>query len=148
MGALATGGALAVEDLVGLGPGSTPAGDDALTGVAAAVRRLAPGLPPETWERLAGSIGALPPTATTEAGRAMLFHAARGRFVAPLAALARALGDPAADLSARTAAVLCVGARSGADMLAGFLALAAALAAGPAIAPGPASPLPPEGTRP
>jgi len=98
--------------LSGLGEGSTPTGDDVLTGMAAVRSRLVePGLP---VLRL--------PTSTTPAARAMLFHAARGHFPEPLSAWAAALGDPRADFPFRVAALLAVGARSGADMLAGGVA--------------------------
>jgi len=108
--------ATVVRRLAGLGRGSTPAGDDLLAGAAAAARAL--GLPGA--RALCGCLAELPAGHTTPAGGAMLREAARGYYPAPLATAARSLPrlDPAPlrDLAG-------LGATSGADMLAGFLAM-------------------------
>ncbi|NMB73649.1 MAG: DUF2877 domain-containing protein [Myxococcales bacterium] len=110
----------AVDGLLGLGSGSTPSGDDVLAGAAAAARTL--GLPGA--RRLGEALTDLSPDATTAAGRAMLREAAAGFFVLPLSTLAGAW--PAAGRST-IEALIGVGASSGADMLAGFLAQTEAL---------------------
>ncbi len=105
----------AVHGLLGLGSGSTPSGDDILAGAAAAARTL--GLPGA--RRLGEALSDFSPDATTAAGRAMLREAAAGFFVLPLSTLATAwpnLGRSTLE------ALMGVGASSGADMLAGFLA--------------------------
>jgi len=127
-----------VESLVGLGPGATPTGDDLLCGIAAALWRLGPG-PGGTAGRTAlrAVLAAVPADATTPTSRAMLAHAAEGRFLEPLAVLARALGDRAADLAAAAAALTRVGAQSGADLLAGAVAAGRAVIASGALRPVP-----------
>lgn len=115
-----------LSGVVGLGPGTTPAGDDFAAGacLAAACR----GRPP----RLDGT----PPDGrTTPQGRSLLVQAAAGVFPEQYAGLAEALADFAASrpggagggsaaraaLSAAVGALLAHGATSGADALAGFL---------------------------
>lgn len=106
----------AVRGLLGLGRGSTPSGDDLLTGAAAAAR--ARGLPGARG--LCDALADPPPGATTPTGRAMLREAAAGFFPAPLASIARAWPAPR---PSALEALGGLGASSGADMLAGFLAL-------------------------
>jgi len=100
--------------LVGLGPGMTPSGDDFLAGALFALRlgwgRLPVGLTPARLRRAVAV--ALP--GTTPAGRTLLWLALRGRFPAPLLALASA-----EDVRAAAAAVCGYGETSGTDMLVG-----------------------------
>jgi hypothetical protein len=101
--------------LAGLGPGGTPAGDDFLVGVMAAI-----------W--LLGDDSAAPAIAETAAPRtsalsaAFLRAAGRGEFIAPWHGLLGALaaGDPA-QVQEAAMAVESFGASSGADALDGFI---------------------------
>ncbi len=104
-----------VRRLVGLGRGSTPSGDDLLTGASAAARATGRA----GARALCACLSDLPCGLTTPAGHAMLGEAARGFYPAPLAAAARAL--PGLDPD-QLKALASLGATSGADMLAGFLA--------------------------
>lgn len=106
--------AVALGQLVGLGGGLTPAGDDYLLGVMAAL-----------W--LAGQHALLPELAkvaaprTTTLSAAFLRAAAQGEFIEPWHILAQALGAGKAE--AVSQAIECVaqfGASSGRDALAGF----------------------------
>lgn len=106
----------AVRGLLGLGRGTTPSGDDLLAGAAAAAR--AGGLPGARC--LCQTLAELAPGSTTPAGEAMLREAAAGFFPHPLAALARSWPEPR---RATLDALIGIGVSSGADMLAGFLAI-------------------------
>ena len=120
----------AVRSLVGLGPGSTPTGDDLLVGLAAATARLcgAGVLETERADALREGLRTIPATATTPVSVEMLRHAAEGRFLEPLGQLAIAMGSGSRDAVADAgAALLGVGARSGADLAHGALALARAM---------------------
>jgi hypothetical protein len=132
----------AAGTLLGVGPGLTPSGDDALVGLLAALDctvRSDPSLAPmceatASWVR--GSA-----RRTTAVSRAYLLHAAEGRFGAQWIALAEALatGDPGRAKRA-TRAALALGASSGADGVGGLLAGLAALHPEPerlTIAPSP-----------
>ncbi len=105
-----------VEGMVGLGPGSTPSGDDALVGFLAARWAV-------TGEGGAAARAALRSAPRTGAvSRSFLELAARGAFCEPLASLARALADGRAEDATRLArACLGHGATSGADGVAGLL---------------------------
>lgn len=103
--------------LIGLGPGSTPAGDDVLTGAEAGLRA--------TGHPLAGFTGAAlvdVEMRTTEVAAAMLRHAARGAFAERVHRLVRAalvddlpaVGDPLGGAAAW-------GATSGQDTLVGIV---------------------------
>jgi hypothetical protein len=121
----------AVRALVGLGPGLTPTGDDLLVSVLATARRLAAGdlLPGAPAARLAEAVAEVPPGRTTPVAYRLLAEAAAGRFPAPLAALVDALGDPGVDHESFARSVgrlVAIGAHSGADWLAGVMALARA----------------------
>lgn len=123
----------AVHGLLGLGRGSTPSGDDVLAGAAAAARAL--GL--SGARRLCAALACLPAGSTTATGRAMLREAAAGFFVLPLATLAGAWPTPE---RSTVDALIGIGASSGTDMLAGFLAQTEACDAG--TNSGPPCPIP------
>ncbi len=121
----------AVAHLVGLGPGLTPSGDDLLVAVLATARRLGAGavLNGSTATRLAAALAEVPAGKTTGVAHEMLAAAAEGRFPAPLAGFVAALGDAGVGFEALAALVqrlTAVGAHSGADWLAGVVALSAA----------------------
>lgn len=114
--------------LTGLGPGLTPTGDDLLVGLAAMSRRLAGGGLLEVRAAVAFSsvLAGLPSEETTPAAHLLLREASRGRFPAVLATVVELIGNPHADAeSLRTVAerLAATGAHSGADLLAGALAL-------------------------
>jgi len=113
-------------NIVGFGPGSTPAGDDWLAGYLAAGDLLAGG-PGEAWPELRAAL-ATALGRTTPAGRALLAGALAGAPPAYLADLAqelvgagRSLGGTAAGLRGAVRAALGKGASSGRDALAGFV---------------------------
>ncbi len=114
--------------LTGLGPGLTPTGDDLLTGLAAMSRRLVGGglVEARAAVAFATSLAGLSRFDTTPAARHLLVQASTGVFPVVLADLVEAFGNPHAgpdrlrDLATRLAAT---GAHSGADLLAGALAL-------------------------
>ena len=115
--------------LTGRGPGLTPTGDDLLVGLAAMSRRLVGGGPGEARAAVAYStaLAGLPASETTPAAHLLLRHASEGRFPAVLASAVEMLGNPNADaetLRTLTERLAAVGAHSGADLLAGALALA------------------------
>ena len=108
----------AARGLVGLGPGLTPSGDDALVGVAAAACAL--GGP--------GAAGFLRPIVadaavrTTMVGATFLRHAAQGQFAERLHRLLPALlAEDDRPLGPAIDAALAWGASSGADTLVGVL---------------------------
>ncbi len=101
--------------LGGLGPGLTPAGDDALAGILLARRGLAGASTEEDLMAVARA------ARTTDLSAALLSWAARGQAVEPVHDLlsAVAAGDrPTA--AAATARVAALGASSGADLLLGL----------------------------
>jgi hypothetical protein len=119
----------AAESLLGVGPGLTPSGDDALVGLLAALGCMAPAdLSVEVMRRTLAAWTRAHADRTTPIARAYLLHSADGRFGAQWIALAEALasGDPVfAEHATRDA--LRLGASSGADGVQGLLAgLAAA----------------------
>lgn len=132
---------VAARRLVGAGPGLTPAGDDVLAGLLAAVVTLAPAtldpLGAEALTDTAGRAGALVVTrarqATTAVSAELLGHAVRGEVAVPAAAVLHALTGrrpvaPALDT------LLGVGASSGRDLAYGLLTGAAlVLAAAPQL---------------
>jgi hypothetical protein len=103
-------------DLVGLGPGLTPRGDDvvagALVGGAAVDHPLL-----ADWRRETGT--ALRALRTTAVSRGLLHHALEGYTIAPLADFIRAAC--AGDADRETEALLAVGHSSGAALAAGAL---------------------------
>lgn len=117
-----------VRGLAGLGPGSTPTGDDVLVGLAAAGRVFAGAgrVSAAAYERFVGALRRLPAEVTSPVGREMLSNAAAGSFPEPLLALVacwREAGRGAPDIASAMASLAEVGAHSGADMLAGALAV-------------------------
>ncbi|MBA3876002.1 MAG: hypothetical protein C0498_03560 [Anaerolinea sp.] len=111
----------AAEQLVGLGPGLTPSGDDALVGVAAALAATAgPDTAATAFLRRAADGAA---ARTTAVAAMFLWHAAAGQFAGRLHALLAALLDP--DLELLVPAIdraIGWGATSGTDTLVGVLA--------------------------
>lgn len=101
--------------LAGLGPGGTPAGDDFLVGVMAAIWLLG-----DKSAALVIAETAAPRTSALSA--AFLRAAGRGEFIAPWHRLLGALaaGDPA-QVETAAMAVESFGASSGADALDGFI---------------------------
>jgi hypothetical protein len=109
--------------LLGLGPGLTPAGDDLVTGWVVALQALG-GRPGRTLVgRIAGPLATAAAARTTALARALLVAALAGHVAEPVRAFV-ACPDPA-----RVAAVLAIGASSGADFLAGYGLAAHALGA-------------------
>ena len=111
--------------LVGLGSGSTPAGDDVLVGILAGLTTLS-GISASAKRQLDAlrqTVAAVS-LRTHPASRQMLIAAADGSFPEPLLNLARAMGDPdpGEGLTAAAARVLALGATSGQSFLAGLLA--------------------------
>ncbi|MBI2762588.1 MAG: DUF2877 domain-containing protein [Chloroflexi bacterium] len=110
----------AAESLVGLGPGLTPSGDDALIGMAAALTALAaPGTLDATFLRRAVETA---PNRTTAVSTTFLRHAAAGEFCGGLHGLMAGLTGP--DPSEVRSAIersVAFGATSGADTLVGVL---------------------------
>jgi len=121
---------VARRDLVGLarlvggrGPGLTPAGDDLLAGVLVIDALLHP-------DRDAARNEAVRASATTDVAAAFLHWAARGQCIAPFHAVVSAVaaGRPDRESAAR-AALMTIGASSGAALLLGLdLALSVAAA--------------------
>lgn len=110
----------AAESIVGLGPGLTPSGDDALVGMAAGVAALATiGTVDAAFLRSAADAA---PARTTAVGATFLRHAAAGEFANGLHVLIAALlgPDPAA-IAPAIVRTVALGATSGADTLVGVL---------------------------
>ncbi|MEU0939582.1 DUF2877 domain-containing protein [Embleya sp. NPDC005971] len=128
--------------LIGLGPGLTPSGDDALCGFLLARRLLDPepggDRPPDT---LGARIAAHAPGRTTDLSAALLGHAAGGDGCAQLVDLIGAVGR-GTDVLPRLRHLLAVGHTSGADLAHGVLAGAEAADAGavPTVAEAPYGP--------
>ncbi len=116
---------MATELLAGLGPGLTPAGDDFLLGLLAAVYALRPQFTKIRWEKLhtyASQIATLAAPRTTQLSAAWLTAAGTGAFGEAWHHLIRALnGDSLPAIIASTDRILATGATSGADALGGFL---------------------------
>lgn len=118
----------ATRQLSGLGPGSTPTGDDLITGAAAAAWALGGAglLPARRLRALCDAIEELPSDCTTPTAREMLWEAARGYFAEPLLEFVCALASKystAQELEALASSLLTLGHTSGADLLAGAMAL-------------------------
>ena len=116
--------------LIGLGPGSTPTGDDLLAGLAALGHRLAADavLPETSWRGFLETLEASPRDRTTETAAEMLRHAASGAFPEALLDFATRLGTEGCEAAALQQAadrLAGLGAQTGTDMLAGALSLAA-----------------------
>jgi hypothetical protein len=112
-----------LAQVVGRGPGLTPAGDDMLLGMLAALR-LVPSMPAAAHAAiLARSIEPLL-ASTTDLSAHLLRQAARGLFGRALHELVSALADDTDPLRERVDRVLAIGATSGADACTGVLAVA------------------------
>lgn len=110
-----------VGQLVGLGPGLTPAGDDFLLGLLAALN--VPGSPQAAWRRIGAPIVACAARQTHPISAAALGHAANGRVRDRIIALCRALmlDAPTAMLGALYG-VMRIGSSSGTEVALGVLA--------------------------
>lgn len=133
----------AARGLVGLGPGLTPAGDDVLAGLLAAVLALSRALdgsnitPLVESTRTAGAaIADHARHATTAVSAALLDHAARGEVATPAADLLHALAGRGS-LTATLDRLLAVGATSGRDLAVGLLAGGDLVACRQATSPAP-----------
>jgi hypothetical protein len=116
-----------VENLLGLGHGATPSGDDILVGMLAVVHRFE-GSGLMGSDPMGLSARAVDRGQTTAVAAEMLYHATRGSFPEPLASFTRALGDPEhVPLVHRLADLYSLGSRSGRDMAHGALGLMASL---------------------
>lgn len=123
----AAGVVAAAHQLIGAGPGLTPAGDDVLAGLLSATVTLAPAVAPELAPALTATVQAAgvdlvarARSATTAVSAQLLHHAVRGEVAAPAAAVLHALTGrrplpPALDT------LLHVGATSGRDLTVGLL---------------------------
>ncbi len=116
-----TGDPSLLANLVGLGSGSTPAGDDVLVGILAGLTALSALSAAKQELDALRQILAGVSLRTHPASRQMLAAAADGSFPEPLVDLVNALGDtePGAELTAAAARVLALGATSGWSFLAG-----------------------------
>ena len=127
---------LAAESLVGLGPGLTPSGDDALVGLAAAVTAMAA---PRTLDAtFLGRVADAAPTRTTTVSATFLRHASAGQFSAGLHQLMGVLiGPDPSDAAATIERCVAYGATSGTDTLVGVVmgldALATAVPLRPSV---------------
>ena len=122
----------AVERLIGLGDGLTPAGDDFLIGFFAGLTALPPNRQRDAFRKALGEKIAAEAAHTGTISRLYLEAALAGEVSEPLAVLAAAIGRGDARGTARAAAgAMAVGATSGATASYGLLL--AARAAEPAI---------------
>jgi Protein of unknown function (DUF2877) len=118
--------AAAATALLGRGPGLTPAGDDVLAGLLAALRVLGPSLSSEVAGRVAATADALATAVTgpahertTALSAQLLAHADRGAVALPVADVLRAVAGRGA-LVASAARLARVGHTSGRDLLTGI----------------------------
>ena len=116
----------ATRGLAGLGPGLTPAGDDALAGFAAVMALLSPYISVDAapGNSIAETIAISARTRTTALSASLLAHAARGEVAEYLGSLLLALALPteASETVLFTAdCLLAFGATSGGDTLLGTL---------------------------
>jgi hypothetical protein len=113
--------------LVGVGPGATPAGDDVIVGVIAALDAAAGSLLDEERARAARALlaAALQPLLdrTTSIARHDLTAAIAGEFAESVHRVVAGLADPAA-VPAAVAAARGTGATSGVDLASGMVAAA------------------------
>lgn len=124
----------ALSSLVGLGPGSTPSGDDLITGVLLAEETLRLMLPAEAKAVAANQETMIPWSAekqelraavnrTNDAGKTLLWQALQAQFPAYLIEMLRSVSDaerPEEVAMAVESSVRC-GETSGTDALTGFL---------------------------
>jgi hypothetical protein len=125
---------LAASHLAGLGTGLTPSGDDFLLGATCAAWMLFPA----SQARAIGSVISIAASPrTTRLSSAWLSAAARGEFSAPWHPFLDALASGHQAALARAAlSLLEIGHTSGADALAGFLAVLNTGVFAPLFAPG------------
>ena len=111
---------VAAASMVGLGPGLTPSGDDALVGMAAAVTAMAtPGTLDATFLRRVADTAS---SRTTAVSTAFLRHAVAGEFSAGLHRLLAAfIGPDPSDVASTIERSVAFGATSGTDTLVGVL---------------------------
>lgn len=108
------------EQLAGLGPGLTPAGDDFLVGLLAALTALL--AQSENHHDLCQTITAVASSHTTRLSKAWLDHAGRGCFGEPWHRLINALNDgTSSEICQAVDAIAATGATSGIDALYGFV---------------------------
>ncbi|NDL55604.1 DUF2877 domain-containing protein [Phytoactinopolyspora mesophila] len=108
----------AVDALLGLGPGLTPAGDDVLAGALTTLRAVHS----RRADELTAAIEAAAPLSrTTTVSAGLLAYAAQGRCVPELAALLAALESPGGDVQSAHRDLLTVGHTSGSALYAGVL---------------------------
>ena len=107
----------AAGQLIGLGEGLTPAGDDFVLGTLAAIHRLAPEWLRKNRVHCDGLLSAAGGR-TTNVARDFLLEAMAGRFSEPVLDLLTARTEDLANRAARE--LLGLGATSGADTLAGI----------------------------
>ena len=103
-------------ELVGLGEGLTPAGDDCLVGALAALHRFLPSWLPAHPE-IAGAVTQAASVGTTSIAREFIVHALSGHFAESLTRLLSAASED--EVAAAIAQLLESGATSGADTLSG-----------------------------
>jgi hypothetical protein len=114
-----SGAVAATGDLIGLGVGLTPSGDDYLVGLLGGLEASAH----PAWPALAATIAAEAPHRTTAIGASILAHAARGAYAERLTDVIVAIaGGPSDDLALTIERALAYGATSGADTLVGLFA--------------------------
>lgn len=120
----------AVRDLIGLGPGLTPAGDDYVGGTFFARALLGDGSP--AWRQVADTVVARARSHTHPVSAALLADLCAGAGWAPLHELAGALAGGASLSTTLEAArrLARIGHSSGWDILAGFLGALAGLPRG------------------
>ena len=138
-----------LTSVLGLGPGSTPSGDDVAAGVLLAARAVRAGSPAERDAVAAGLLRAAA-TRTGAVSAGLLAEAAAGRATAPVLDLLRALLAPA-DPAAAVDALRClleVGHTSGADLATGLLAVAGAAPSSLSVPRSPGTAVPPSVRRP
>jgi hypothetical protein len=109
--------------VLGLGPGTTPTGDDVAAGVL--LGALATRTDPAAVDQLAGALLAAAPERTTAVSAGLLAEAAAGRAPQPVLLAVRALLG-GADPDDAVAQLLAVGHTSGADLATGLHAAALA----------------------
>lgn len=111
----------AVEAMIGLGPGLTPAADDVLVGALLTWYALEAGRPEVVAVRaLVAAVVSRSTARTTAVSAALLTHAIRGEGIPDVVALVHALADPVR-IRAAAHEVIGIGHDSGSSMLRGVL---------------------------
>lgn len=127
--------------VLGLGPGTTPSGDDVAAGVLLAARSLDGWVAPDVLAQVAARVAGAALTRTTTVSAGLLADAAAGRCTPPVAAALARLAPRSplvAPAAGRVAAqpdpisgLLALGHCSGADLATGLVAVLAALTDAP-----------------